>query len=390
MGCDSPITQTPEEDTTKLWPAGNLTDYNVGFINAKGEMVIPAQYYEAYRFSGGKAKVLLTAKQSAFIDENGKLLYTLPYGVSCDNYFSYGCCVFGQIGAYGMYDTDFNLVIPAENLWVGTMTKEGLAYYAPNTMDGRTGYINKAGDVIIEPQFAFAASFCDGIAVVSYAYEGKDLTHRSLYGAINTQGELMIDTIYEHLESVGSDRVVYYSPGGYSRGLMDTKGNIITEPFFGVYTFFGDNDLMPVTLADDNKKFGYIDRNGTFQIPCIYYDATPFYKGEAWVATEKSVKHADFSYTCQYELINTKGETLLTLKNKSPLAGFHNGLCPVNNHENNLLEYIDKQGNVVYSWHPNYTWYPQMPEKSYTKDQKLRISMFEGTEYYPLAIQSVR
>ena len=41
--CEEPVSQNKFVDTTKLWPAADSTGERFGFINEKGEMVIPAQ-----------------------------------------------------------------------------------------------------------------------------------------------------------------------------------------------------------------------------------------------------------------------------------------------------------------------------------------------------------
>ena len=395
VGCDSLLSQTPEEDTTKLWPAGNSSGEYIGYINAKGKMSIPAQYKRAYRFSGGKAKVVLSNDQNSFIDKHGNILHTLPTDSYCDDYFYYGCCCFCQQGRWGMFDAEFNTIIPAEYSLLGQMTREGLIRFQSPANNWRYGYMNKSGKVVIEPQFFYAADFCDGIAVV-VRYNNDNM----LYGAINMKGELILDTIYYCLESVGGDRLVYRARDGLY-GLMDTKGGIISEPFFCTHWFYGDDELMPVSLPNDIDKFGYIDRNGVLQIPCQYDVATPFCHGEAWVSTLRD-DNGNFLYSDSHsELINTRGEELLRMESKQPLAGFHNGLCPVAEGESSQWQYINKKGKVIYSWAQrplgDHSWYPHAPsgkvaleneECKYVSFQNLVLSMFEGTEYYHLALQS--
>ena len=109
-GCNEPFSQTPEEDTTMLWPAADSTGY-WGFINEKGEMVIPAKYDRTYGFSGGVAQVYIdvdgeplrsTGYQAstlgplhAFINKKGEVVYTLPEGQGFnDHYFYYGCYLY--------------------------------------------------------------------------------------------------------------------------------------------------------------------------------------------------------------------------------------------------------------------------------------------------------
>ena len=41
--CEEPISPNKYADKTNLWPAADPTGEKVGYINEKGEMVIPAQ-----------------------------------------------------------------------------------------------------------------------------------------------------------------------------------------------------------------------------------------------------------------------------------------------------------------------------------------------------------
>ena len=92
--CNGLVSQTPDEDTTMLWPAADSTGL-WGFINDKGRMVIPAKYGRTYGFSGGLAKVVIAEDgqplpayygyqanifkyKQAFVNTKGKIVYTLP------------------------------------------------------------------------------------------------------------------------------------------------------------------------------------------------------------------------------------------------------------------------------------------------------------------------
>ena len=81
---------TPSEDLTKLWPAQTDISELWGYINERGEMVIPPTYSYAFGFSCGKAKVYLQDHRVAFIDKTGKIIHIIDEG--CDNYFYYDCC----------------------------------------------------------------------------------------------------------------------------------------------------------------------------------------------------------------------------------------------------------------------------------------------------------
>ena len=422
-GCNEPFSQTPEEDTTMLWPAADSTGY-WGFINEKGEMVIPAKYDRTYGFSGGVAQVYIdvdgeplrsTGYQAstlgplhAFINKKGEVVYTLPEGQGFnDHYFYYGCCRFGDMHKTGMMDNHFSTILaPMDNSVFapfGPMTKDGLA-------TSILGYFNKKGDVVIPRLikgvdgyiYEYCKDFCDGIAVIGYYRDNYNI-----YGAINTKGELVIDTIYPYLQPVGNDRLLYKlkdSDWTYA-GLMDTQGNIITEPiiYLGGENFFGDGGLMPVRNREG--MYGSIDKNGTMQFPYQYAEALPFFEGYAWVrkATPMVINSTEVEVNA-YHLINMQGESVLTLdiwEDPTGLLqfGVHNGLCLVRNYKEQVqyrytFKYVNLKGEVIYSWvedsssrHGNA---PERREQEEPDRDEMMLRMFEGTKYYPLAEQCVR
>ncbi|MBR1473251.1 MAG: WG repeat-containing protein [Paludibacteraceae bacterium] len=402
FGCndDHLFTQTPDTDKNLLWPACDSTGH-WGFINEKGEMVIPATYLYAGRFSGERAIVTPQAGQMAVIDPEGNILYTFPENRLGDNYFCYGCCriyryyIYKEAEPVAMIDYNFNYIIQEDQYrTIGPMTKDGLV---TTTM----GYVDKKGKLVIprldensEYIFTSMDDFCDGIAVVSYT---RDLMSNEAYrcGAINKKGNLVIDTLYRSLLSVGSDRLLYQLDNqdvAWQYGLMDTRGNIITKPFINTTTFFGDGGLMPIS-DEEGQKWGYIDVNGEWRIPAKYEQAYPFCNGYAWVVDK------------YWKLIDLQGNEILTLGLQMPagtLFDFHNGLCLVNDIATKQYQYINMKGEVIYSWPekamlllssayqaPISSSAHQAPTSSSAHDEMM-LRLFEGTEYYPLALQAVQ
>ena len=426
-GCNEPFSQTPEEDTTMLWPAADSTGY-WGFINEKGEMVIPAKYDRTYGFSGGVAQVYIDVDgepltfggyqasvlgpQHAFINKKGEVVYALPEGQGfLDHYFYYGCCRYGDMRKTGIMDNHFSTILaPTENGLItplGPMTKDGLAASI-------FGYYNKKGEIAISSyingvdgeRYWKLYDFCDGIAVVDKSWSDESQSYY-VNGAINTKGELVIDTIYPYLQSVGNDRLLYRLKGDdwMYAGLMDTQGNIITEPtiYLGGENFFGDGGLMPV--RNKEGMYGYIDKNGTLQLPYQYAEALPFYEGYAWVRkpTAMVINSTEVEVNV-YHLINLQGESVLTLDIwEAPTGllqfGVHNGLCMVRNYKEQqqyryTFKYVNLKGEVIYSWvedsssrHSNA---PERREQAEPDRDEMMLRMFEGTKYYPLAEQCIR
>ncbi len=389
--CESDLYQDRYEDTTKLWPAADPTGEKVGYINEKGEMVIPAQYKQAYFFSCGVAKVVTFDKQIQFINKQGKVVHTCPKTEVCDDYFCNGYIRFYQSinlapGSFdrpnlcGLLNRNFNVVLTAEFFELGNMSKEGL-------VASWQGYYNKKGKLVLtfrsdEPFDIYNSvsyrygDFCDGVAVVSiYRFNNG----HEVAGAINTKGEWVVDTIYNDLQSVGNG-LLAYKDSTYNYGLMSVDGQKITEPIFYNVTVFGENGLMPVRAENG---YGYVDTKGSMKIAPKYRYCELFHEGVAWVEYEYG----------RYRLIDTDDNVVLELERDFiPLTDSHNGLLCVLDYNNNIAKYIDRNNNVVYSWDvtPNegLVFYPRLqPARFQAKREDMMLRMYEGTEIYPLMEQ---
>ncbi|MYL34901.1 DUF3298 domain-containing protein [Pontibacillus yanchengensis] len=135
-----------------------------GYLNKKGEEAIPAQYLFAEGFKERKALVKIHENQYALLNKEGKLLYTYPYP---------------YVGQRG----------------------DGLLAFQRDT-DGKYGYINERGKVVLETQYDGAQAFRDGRAVVNriddYLY---------YYGLINKSGKKIVDIEYNDIEQLGENRI---------------------------------------------------------------------------------------------------------------------------------------------------------------------------------------
>ncbi len=351
--CEDPVSQNYYEDTTKLWPAGDSIGEKYGYINEKGEMVIQPQFASANFFCNGVAKVRTLDYHIQFINKKGEVVFTLPEQHDCDTYFYNGYLRFyeyymaslGIPDKYGLYDSNFNVVLPNIFLKIGYMSKEGL-------VAAGAGYYNKKGELALTldtDTFDLSSmtgtvyeygDFCDGVAVVKVLRYNKGHIS-STVGAINTRGEWVIDTTsYSDLRSIGGG-LLAYTNNHVLYGLIDTYGNKVTEPVFSMVGHFEDNDLLPVNMSDLLGKAGYVDKTGTFRIAQQFYYCEPFFEGVAWVNNLDGI----------YSLIDTKGNVLFTLEQgEMPSGGCHNGLMCIRNYTNKVVKYIDKNNKVIYSW----------------------------------------
>lgn len=276
-------------------------------------MVIPAKYDSdnmGSNFYDGYAVVTVcdddyNIVQTLLIDETGKE-YALPEGIHeeyCD--IEIGDGLFEVVGANGLY-----------------------------------GYCNTSGEVVIEPQFAYAFEFEDGYAEVEFT-DGT-------YGVIDQTGNVVMRTTDTHYADVrhgcyvlptGEHSFTMYSVAGEELftlqgenivrlwtpeenglcmyvvekgrqrrcGWVNMQGEIISEakwtfPEYDQPDVYFPSGLQAVYDIDGTRLAGYLDESGELAIPLQFSFVTQFYGKLAYVGM------AQDDGTTQYGYINQQGE----------------------------------------------------------------------------------
>lgn len=204
----------------------DLAATNIGYINQKGEVVIPyknLEIQEAWDFSEGLAQVEIRG-QNGFIDKNGKLVIPAIYSSMYDELgfwidkeegfgfyeeLFYGWRKYGdrsfkeglahvrnQDWEWGYIDKSGKTVISFGSShfgsgWDGDFS-EGLAIARLNGENGELGYINKIGKEVISYKYDYAYDFSEGLASVEL--NGK-------YGYIDKTGKEIIPFELENAKS---------------------------------------------------------------------------------------------------------------------------------------------------------------------------------------------
>lgn len=243
-----------------------------GYINKKGEYEITPTYKSAAIFSEDIAWVVKEGGAPTAINKKGEELYTLKEaeyvytfneGVVC---FSISDPNKENGSLYGFADNKGNIIIPPTYQNAGFFS-EGFAAVGNN--EGKYGYINKKGIVVINYQFDIADGFENGKAVVSI--DGA-------YGVIDTEGKFIINPQFDMMRADGD---LYFVEVGDKYGWCDKKGKFVINPQFDQAGLFSKNELAPIKMAD---KCGYIDKKGKIVINPQFNYADVFWKDIAPVA----------------------------------------------------------------------------------------------------------
>jgi predicted DNA-binding WGR domain protein len=208
----------------------------------------------------------------------------------------------------------------------------------PVKKNGRWGYIDREGQIAIEPQFDDVGHFSEGLAAVGF---GSD-QHRK-WGYVNTAGQIVIEPAFDEAYSFSEGLALVSLKGMY--GYIDAKGQVAIEPQFDFSHPFSDGFALvttpgkhigPITLK--NRKQFYIDKRGNKLGNLDFDDAYSFSDGLASV-----------SINGKYGCINTAGQFVIPTKFDKVIGSFSEGLAPLLDHYSkaDYWGYIDKAGQIV-------------------------------------------
>lgn len=202
--------------------ADSQGQYLYGYLDREGKEVVPLKYIEASDFKGGIALVKVKENEYALIGLDGKVIYTYSYPF---------------VGSLG----------------------EGLLSFK-QTENGKLGYIDINGTIVINPQFTGAQAFNGGRAIVNI---GEDFT--DLYGLIDKSGNYIIKPEYNSISFLGEERL---SIGRYldkerpyigqKYAIADTNGTFLTDYIYSSV----ENYNMGVASATNDRYTFFIDKSG--------------------------------------------------------------------------------------------------------------------------------
>jgi hypothetical protein len=179
-------------------------------------------------------------------------------------------------GRWGYIDESGNVIVPAT---FGSAAFFFGGFGIVRDMDGRCGYIDSKGKLAIPVQFTFCDTFSEGIATVQFNnHVGTDMK----FYKINEQGKLVFPTklryVGEFVENIAPARKVTEKCG-----YIDTSENWVTDPTFDYCSSLSDG-LAKVEVGQPEGRCGYLDRTGKVVVPLKFDRCDSFHEGLAAVA----------------------------------------------------------------------------------------------------------
>jgi len=259
----------------------------------------------------------------------------------------------------------------------------------PVKQEGKFGYIDRSGRVIIQPQYEHAGRFAEGRALVRIQSKphfidgaGKvlfsspfhdDVTFAEGYagGHVGRDGYRYIDTagkcingsfatgrpFREGRAAVGMRRTAEEEKrdpqvnfDGIWFGFIDTTGTLRIPPRYLAVGAFS-HGLAPVYVGGINRqctgleggKWGYIDRTGRFAIDAQFDRAEDFSEGVAVVSVGESKGYID-----------TQGRHVIPLGPRVLAGPFKDGVAFIRDVVGGDYYYINKQGETVLPPEPRF------------------------------------
>ncbi len=340
-----------QEDMGKVLYKGKF-----GFINKKGQEVIPCIYDATNNFNEGLAVVKKNCK--SFIINKQNIKISLEYDFISD--FKNGYAIISKDSKYGLINTKGEEVIPAIYDEID-YPSEGLIHIKEK---GIHKYVNLNNQVVIElpKQVRRAYPFSDGIArIESENYKTSFIDKKGVqvteaiydsasdfYGNlasvhVKNEGTTIICLDGQELlprtnnftidACVSKDGIFIAQFGFLKKGLIDRFGNFITDKF---YSYISHESEGLIRVKDQKNNFGFIDLEGHEVIPPIFQTAGDFKDGLAKVLDIKTHK---------YGFINKQGELAIPYM-YDMVSDFHDGKSIVLLDGNSF--YIDKNNNSLH------------------------------------------
>ena len=229
----------------------------------------------------------------------------------------------------------------------------------PIMQNGKWGYIDKSGKVVVNAQFEQAMPFSEGLAMVMVS--GRKI------GFIDNTGQFVVNPQYVNagrkfsngLALVGIEKQVD-GKNVIKDGFIDRTGKIVVEPQFDSASDFAEG-LARIEMKDTNatgdqniRKVGYIDTAGHLVIPPKFQefnnDFGDFSEGLAAVISDR-----------KFGFIDRTGNIVISSEFGPAFRGnpelFSEGLVPAGQPDNKQkCGYIDKTGKLQIPFEFDLCW----------------------------------
>lgn len=267
-------------------------------------------------FDGGLAEVVKNGK-IGYIDKTGEIIIPLEYDMP------------GIGGEHLRHENE-------NRGWIRNWNEDLTWVYVEK--DGKHGFIDKTGKIVVPLEYDFVNGFSDGLAWVK-----KD----DKYGYIDKTGKIVASLEYDRADNF-NDGLAAVAKGnwrdGFKYGFIDKTGKIVVPlEYANVSNFKNGFAAVGKGNLTDVYKYGFIDKTGKIVVPLEYdspYEQLYFFN-DGFAAVNKSNKwgfvdmsSGNLSIPFEYDNIGIFVDGLAAVAKGNWTNGFKWG-------------FIDKNGKIV-------------------------------------------
>ena len=173
----------------------------------------------------------------------------------------------------------------------------------PVCVDGKYGYINPAGDIVVPCRYDYASKFVEGFAHVRTHHNSEDVENQE-YIFINEEIREIGRLTFDYCDDFSEGLLAFKQ--GDNWGYIDTALRVVIRPSFRIARSFEDG---LTTVENELDNWGMIDRSGRWVIPPEYQYLWSFRKGESITAFSRGGK--------RWGLLNRQGRVVVDPRFKS-------------------------------------------------------------------------
>jgi hypothetical protein len=202
---------------------------------------------------------------------------------------------------YGLYDENKQkVVLPMQYTKIWNSNDDDI-FILEDTTKKWSLYAVKTNTFILKSEYSEIKPFADGLAIVAKMQDGK-----TLYGAIDKTGKLVVPIQYKYLGNASEGLLCFSRDKGY--GFIDKNNKEVIAPMYRSAVAF-KSGLACVSLLD-STYYGYIDKKNNWVVKPKYLRGGDFKDNYAVVFTTRN-------YTLSSDnagVIDKTGKEIIPLK----------------------------------------------------------------------------
>lgn len=229
--------------------------------------------------------------------------------------------------------------------------------FMPVLKENQVGYINTQGKLVVPTIYDNLMSPDDKYNEVwaNPVYKDRIIVAKDgAYGIINTSNKVILDfnNSYIEMNPLSNDRVAVYAADTRLWGLIDTNGQEVVAPQYDALDshlggHYGFHEGLLGVKKDD--KWGFITKTGTVAVPFIYDEIRPFSEQLAGVRRGKKWGFIDGvnKAAIPFKFSDDKVKRVSVNYFGATYFNFNNGTAQVEEKDDGTSVCVNKLGKVV-------------------------------------------